>query len=185
MAGLEVPLAAIAQQAPAFDVVVYGGTSAGVIAAVQAKKMGKSRRHRRPGQAPRRPVERRPRLHRHRQQGGHRRPVARVLPPRLAALRPTPRRGSGRSARSTATRARARRPSTARSGRCGSSSRTSPSRSSRTSSKSIGSPSHRDEWLDRAKGVKKDGRADRRRSRCSAARPTPARCSSTRPTKAT
>src|SRR5688572_16900414 len=29
-------------QAPSFDIVVYGGTSAGVIAAVQARKMGKS-----------------------------------------------------------------------------------------------------------------------------------------------
>ena len=42
MAGLEVPLAAIEEQAPAFDVVVYGATSAGVVAAVQARRLGKS-----------------------------------------------------------------------------------------------------------------------------------------------
>src|SRR5262245_18532815 len=35
-------LAADAEPAPVYDVVVYGGTSAGVIAAVQAKRMGKS-----------------------------------------------------------------------------------------------------------------------------------------------
>jgi FAD dependent oxidoreductase len=42
MAGLEVPLATIEEQAPAFDVVVYGATSAGVVAAVQARRLGKS-----------------------------------------------------------------------------------------------------------------------------------------------
>ena len=35
-------LAALPAHAAEYDVVVYGGTSAGVIAAVQAKKMGKS-----------------------------------------------------------------------------------------------------------------------------------------------
>ena len=35
------PLAAAAQE-PAYDLVIYGGTSAGIIAAVQAKRMGKS-----------------------------------------------------------------------------------------------------------------------------------------------
>jgi len=40
---LVAPIVASAQEpAPQYDVVVYGGTSAGVIAAVQAKKMGKS-----------------------------------------------------------------------------------------------------------------------------------------------
>src|SRR5688572_31597227 len=35
-------LAGVSRGADDFDVVVYGGTSAGVIAAVQAKKMGKT-----------------------------------------------------------------------------------------------------------------------------------------------
>ena len=48
---------------------------------------GQVRRHRLPRQAPRRPLQRRPRLDRHRQQGGHRRPLPRVLPPRLATTK--------------------------------------------------------------------------------------------------
>ena len=48
--------------------------------------MGKIGRHRLPGQASRRAFQRRARLDRHRQQGGHRRPGPRVLSPRLAAL---------------------------------------------------------------------------------------------------
>jgi len=40
--GFAVALFAGAQRAPQYDVVVYGGTSAGVIAAVQAKRMGKT-----------------------------------------------------------------------------------------------------------------------------------------------
>ena len=39
---MPVVLLARSSPAPEFDLVVYGGTSAGVIAAVQAKKMGKS-----------------------------------------------------------------------------------------------------------------------------------------------
>ena len=66
-------------------------------------------------------------------------------------------RGSGRSGRSTATRARARRRSTATSGRCGSSSRTWPSRCSRTASREFEIPVHRDEWLDREARRREDG----------------------------
>ena len=73
----------------------------------------------------------------------------------------SPRRGSGRSARSTATRARARPPSMDSSGRCGSSSRTSPSRSSRTSSAEHEIPVVRDEWLDREQG-RQEGRRPHR-----------------------
>jgi hypothetical protein len=40
---LHLSILSIAQTSnPSFDVVVYGGTSAGVIAAIQAKKMGKT-----------------------------------------------------------------------------------------------------------------------------------------------
>ena len=118
---------------------------------------GQDGRDRRARQASRRPVERRPGLHRHRQQGGDRRPVARVLSPRLAALSTPGRLEVAEDARNTATKARARRPSTASSARCGSSSRTSPSRCSRSSCAKHKIPVDRDEWLDRAKGVKKDG----------------------------
>ena len=63
-----------------YDVVVYGGTSGGIAAAVQAARMGKSGPADRAGQAPRRPDHRRPGRHRHRQQAGDRRHLARVLP---------------------------------------------------------------------------------------------------------
>ena len=81
------------------DVVVYGGTSAGVAAAVQAARMGKIGRAGRARPPPRRTHQRRPRLHRHRQQAGHRRPGPRVLPARLAALRPTATPGPGKRRR--------------------------------------------------------------------------------------
>ncbi len=61
------------------------------------------------------------------------------------------------AARSTATRAKARPPSTASSGRCGSSSRTSPSRCSRTSSRSSRSPSTATSGSTASKGVTKAG----------------------------
>ncbi len=41
------PLLSAAALAAGHDIVIYGGTSAGVIAAVQAKKMGKHGDHRR------------------------------------------------------------------------------------------------------------------------------------------
>ena len=113
-----------------YDLVIYGGTSAGVIAAVQAKKMGKSVVDRRPGQASRRAV------------GGG---LGFTDTGNKAVIGGLSREFYHRvwkhyEARhvevaeeepNTATRARARRPSTARTGRCGSSSRTWPSRSSR------------------------------------------------------
>ena len=76
-----------AQPAPTYDLVIYGGTSAGDHRGGAGQAHGQVGRHRLPRQASRRAVERRPRLHRHRQQVGDRRAVARVLPPRLAALR--------------------------------------------------------------------------------------------------
>ena len=70
------------------DVVVYGGTAGGVAAAVQAPGWARRRRHR-AEQAPRRPHHRRSGLDRHRQQGRHRRHLARVLPACQEALRTT------------------------------------------------------------------------------------------------
>ena len=70
-----------------YDLVVYGGTSAGIIAAVQAKRMGKSVVVVAPGEASRRAVERRARVHRYRRQVGDRRALARVLSAGLVALR--------------------------------------------------------------------------------------------------
>ena len=67
---LAAPVCAAAKD---FDVVVYGGTSGGIAAAVQAARHGQDRRPHRAGQAPRRPDLRRARRDRHRQQGGHRR----------------------------------------------------------------------------------------------------------------
>jgi hypothetical protein len=124
-----------------YDVVVYGGTSAGVIAAVQAKRMGRSVVIVCPDKHLGGLVQRRAGLDRHGQQGGDRRVGPRVL--RTASGNTTNSRkpGSGRSRKSTATRARARRPSTATNARCGSSSRTWPSRCSRISSPSTRSPS--------------------------------------------
>ena len=69
-----------------FDLVIYGGTSAGVMAAVQAKRMGKSVVLVSPDVASRRHVERRTGLDRLRRQVRDRRTGARVLPPHLAAL---------------------------------------------------------------------------------------------------
>ena len=62
-----------------YDVVVYGGTSGGVAAAVQAARMGKTVVLIEPGTAPRRADHRRPGRNRHRQQAGHRRHRPRVL----------------------------------------------------------------------------------------------------------
>ena len=56
------------------DLVIYGGTSAGVMAAVQAKRMGKDVVIVCPDQPPGRAHQRRPGVDRHRQQGRHRRP---------------------------------------------------------------------------------------------------------------
>ena len=119
-------------QAPRSDVVVYGGTSAGVIAAVQAKKMGKT------------VVIVGPDKHlgglssgglgftdtgNKAVIGG----LSRDFYHRVwTALRAAGRLEVAEAVRSTATKGRARRRSTASSARCGSSSRTWPSRSSRT-----------------------------------------------------
>ena len=123
-----------------YDVVVYGGTSAGVIAAVQAKKMGKS------------VVIVCPDKHLGGLSSGG---LGFTDTGNKAVIGGLSREFYHRvwkhydqpgglevaeAARSTATRARARRPSTASSARCGSSSRTSPSRSSRTASGSTRSP---------------------------------------------
>ena len=48
---------------------------------------GQDRRGRQPRRASRRPEQRRPRVHRYRRQGGDRRPLARVLPAHLGAVR--------------------------------------------------------------------------------------------------
>ena len=69
-----------------YNIVIYGGTCAAVTAAVQAKKMGKSWSSCRPTNIWA-DWQRRPRLYQYWQQGGHRRAVARLLPPYLFALR--------------------------------------------------------------------------------------------------
>ena len=114
-----------------FDVVVYGGTSAGVIAAVQAKKMGKT------------VVVVGPDKHlgglsagglgftdtgNKAVIGG----LSRDFYHRVWPTTTSRRRGHGRRRINTATRARGLRPSMAHNARCGSSNRTWPSGSSRT-----------------------------------------------------
>ena len=126
-------------------------------AAVQAKRMGKSVVIVCPDTTPRRTYLRRTGLDRHGQQGGDRRACTRVLSPGLAALPTDPRPGNGSSAKSMAIVARARRPSTANNGRCGSSSPMSRNRSLKTSFANTRSPCDRDEWLDRKQGVHKEG----------------------------
>ena len=119
-----------AQPSVTYDVVVYGGTSAGIIAAVQAKRMGKS------------VVVVAPETHLGGLSsgglgftdtgdkaviGG----LSREFYRRVWAHYDTPAAWTGRSARSTATKGRARPRWTASTGRCGSSSRTWPSGCSR------------------------------------------------------
>ena len=87
--GLAVPDSATARAPEEADVVVYGGTSGGVAAAVQARRMGKTVVAHRADQAARRPDHRRARADRHRQQGRHRRHLARVLPAGRASTTPT------------------------------------------------------------------------------------------------
>ena len=70
----------------AVDVVVYGGTSAGIIAAIQAKRMGKSRCTHRTVEPSGRSHNGWPGRHRHRQQGGDRRPRSRFLSPHQTIL---------------------------------------------------------------------------------------------------
>ena len=78
----------LAQQADSsYDVVVYGGTSAGVAAAIQAKRMGKTVIVVSPDKHLGGLTSRRARLDRLGQQGRHRRRRPRVLPAREEALR--------------------------------------------------------------------------------------------------
>ena len=121
------------------------------------QRMGKSVMMVCPEKPPRRADRRRPRLDRLRQQGRHRRPLPRVLPSRLAALRQARSLALAEARASTATRGRAPRPSTRPPAPCGSSSRTSPSRSTRPGSRRLKIPIVRNAWLDREKGVKKEG----------------------------
>ena len=107
----------------AVDVVVYGGTSAGIIAAIQAQADGQERRAHRAVESSGRSHDRRPGRDRHRQQGGDRRPGARLLSPHLdSTMRTTP---PGCAKRATATTP-AMRATIRRTTRCGRSSRTSP-----------------------------------------------------------
>ena len=139
-----------------YDLVIYGGTSAAIIAAVQAKQMGKS------------VIIVSPDKHL-----GGLSAAGSVLPTRVtrqssagcraistiacgSTTTPT-RPGSGRRNPNTAARDRARRRSMASSARCGSSSRSVAEKVFENYVKEFAIPLVRDEWLDRAKGVKKDG----------------------------
>ena len=145
---------------------------------------GQDRRGRQPRRAPRRLEQRRPRVHRYRRQVGDRRPLARVLPARLGALRQAggvevaeargvrqqgPGHAGDRRRAADDVDLRAAR------GRAGvrgpgprARHRGSPRRVARTAPAACG----------------RTARASPR-SPCSAAAATPAGCSSTRPTKAT
>ncbi len=151
--------APVRAQSRTFDVVVYGGTAGGVITAVSGGARGLDGRAARAARSSRRHGVGRPRLDRLRQEGSHRRLLARVL--RARRHRSTARRSSGTS------------------------SRTSPRRSSRSSSSEAGvagllppSPAREDRRAKEGARITRDHawRTARRSRRGS---------SSTRPTKAT
>ena len=124
---LAAPAATIRADDPVYDLVVYGGTSGGVAAAVQAARMGKTVVLIEPGKHLGGLTYRRPGRDRHRQQGGHRRHQPRVLSADQAALRRRRQLEAGEAGRlQIGPRQRARPRKT----RCGRSSRTSPRRSS-------------------------------------------------------
>jgi hypothetical protein len=153
-------LAASFLHAQDYDVVVYGGTSAGVMAAVQAQRMGKSVVLVGSGPASGRALERRTGF----TDTGNKSVIgglAREFYHRIYRITSSPKRGSWQNATSTATAARAPRPSTARNGRCGSSSRTWPSACSRSSSRSTPFQRLPGRVAGSGQGVRKEERTDR------------------------